>query len=854
MFGKKQYYIIFVILGLFFYGICTFLRMTAPTILLNNITSLQMQFFLILYSLIVFTIGWALWVLPTKVLYTKWILHFILPAAILGSVLEYIINDQNKWLTGSFWSNLYDITIYLTVFYFFVLLFRNHRQDKVTERTHIVVTKVSKDDHFISRPSLGTGADELNRDGFSRHLAAMLHERINTSTDHALTIGLYGPWGSGKSSIFDMIEDKYIDRNKVTVIRFHPWYMGKDHYNIIPEFLKLMIHNLRNNDALKDESDLMKHLTEYVKYLTPLSLRPPGMIINFKEFNNNPELAKEYAEAQTMRERIVDSLKSLHIPILVFIDDLDRLDNKEIQMVFKLVRLIADFPNTTYLIAMDEEVVAKSLAQHYSKDYDINTGLKYIEKFIHVPVYLPQVDPAKLHKFLLRRMQPILTANNVVLSEGFIWEMLIQFQFSPRNIERLINIIQVHLPLLKDETYHEDLISLLAIKVDNPELFTFIYKHPKLFIGKVKEKSKEDEATLEQLRTQYSRLLPWLERMFPGLTGKSASITEHRHKRISSEVHFNTYFMYSVSDRKLSQKIINAFYEVLLTGNLDIAADVYKEMVVSSNLEETNVKLMWDLDDKREDLNFRLLTFLLEQFEVENIHSSVKELREELIRSLLNSEVANDALNLIFTHKDNLILAMQAYRSRVNELEIKRIIGKFIMTKITANDWINMDYLHAKAVFDILKEVEDLEDTRLRFKNWFEHLPVWKMASILISTSLDEELMLFRQYANLISFVPVEYIERDVKSYGKIYGRNEIKQALNNEEDPVKVILSYVHNWSYDYAEYSLRQMEEISAVWEVGLMVALQEISDYGLPERAAAIKLRFENFLEKNKKAIAQ
>ena len=53
------------------------------------------------------------------------------------------------------------------------------------------------------------------------------------------------------------------------------------------------------------------------------------------------------------KEQVTKALGSLEHPIVVIIDDIDRLDRAEIREIFKLVRLAANFPNVIYLLSFD---------------------------------------------------------------------------------------------------------------------------------------------------------------------------------------------------------------------------------------------------------------------------------------------------------------------------------------------------------------------------------------------------------------------------------------------------------------------------------------------------------------------
>ncbi|MBD2870826.1 P-loop NTPase fold protein [Paenibacillus arenilitoris] len=837
--SKKRLFMLSIFAILISYFICIFLRITLHPLLITELNDYQTQFVLILYVLLFAAIGWGFRQLLRRLKHRTILLKCLFPAFIVGMITDYVINDQYRWFSGSFWSDLYDSTIILFMMYYLSLFFLiSVSYDGTKNENKSSDQEKKEEDRFHARPSLGNDQDELNRDEFARHMAGMLNKRLARPTNHALTIGLYGPWGTGKSSVFDLIENHYMDQSKVTIIRFHPWYMGKDQNNIIPEFLKVLINKL--SSEYSHETTLLRLLSDYMKYLTPLSVRPPGMIVNFKEFTSNPEFSKDYIDAQSMRESIIETLKRRSIPLLVFIDDIDRLDNKEIQMIFKLVRLIADFPNTTFVIAMDEEVVAKSLSQLYSKDYETRTGLKYLEKFIHVPLYLPRADPVLLFGLLLRKLKPILAMNGAKLDEGYLWDLHVQFSFTPRNIERLVNIVQVHLPLLKEEVYVEDLVSLLAIKIDNPELFACIYSHRSLFTGALNAKNQEKQAALEKVKKQFDSYSPWLERMFPALLNKETVEGEHKLKRIGSYVHFETYFMYSVSNRKISQRKLNAFYEILITGNQEAAADLYEAMVVESNLEETNNKIKWNLDRERDELNIKLLSFFLNRYGTSRAHSSVKDLRDDLMRILLEGESAKKVYSLIINHPDRLTLAAEAYGIRASgDPGFKNDIKQYVRENLTADAWFNMHDEQAKAVTDILKDGEERKELRKRIEKWFKDKPIWRISAFLMGNPLEDELMQLRQYASLITYIPVDYIERDIEKIKNDRNDSESSLLSFDTTSRYREILIKAHYRSYDYAEERLEEMlNKKNEIWSEGFLKSLQQLADHGLPERSIKIK----------------
>lgn len=61
------------------------------------------------------------------------------------------------------------------------------------------------------------------------------------------------------------------------------------------------------------------------------------------------------------KEQVIQLLKAQSNRILVILDDIDRLSNEQIRYVFQLITSVARFPNTTYLLVFDKEIVVEAL-------------------------------------------------------------------------------------------------------------------------------------------------------------------------------------------------------------------------------------------------------------------------------------------------------------------------------------------------------------------------------------------------------------------------------------------------------------------------------------------------------------
>src|SRR5436853_7746307 len=95
---------------------------------------------------------------------------------------------------------------------------------------------------------------------------------------------------------------------------------------------------------------------------------------------------RSHVDIDALKSRFENALANSSKRIVVMMDDIDRLDKAEIHTVFRLVKLLGDFPNTTYVLFFDEKRVAEALGEKY---VGVAGGKSFLEKIIQVPLSLP---------------------------------------------------------------------------------------------------------------------------------------------------------------------------------------------------------------------------------------------------------------------------------------------------------------------------------------------------------------------------------------------------------------------------------------------------------------------------------
>ena len=128
-------------------------------------------------------------------------------------------------------------------------------------------------------------------------------------------------------------------------------------------------------------------LIKYAEIVEPFSFIPVAGPIIFssakisKTFGNQAiNLSNSKSnDLNEIREKIDNFLREQNHKIIIIIDDIDRLYNDEIRLIFQLIKSVGDFPNTIYLISFDHDVVINAL-----KTVQDCPGEKYLEKVVEI--------------------------------------------------------------------------------------------------------------------------------------------------------------------------------------------------------------------------------------------------------------------------------------------------------------------------------------------------------------------------------------------------------------------------------------------------------------------------------------
>ncbi|MDE0100791.1 MAG: P-loop NTPase fold protein [Bryobacterales bacterium] len=314
--------------------------------------------------------------------------------------------------------------------------------------------------------------DLLGRSTAARSFAEQV---LQTDVSEGVVVGVLGPWGSGKTSFVNLARSRWDDLG-ATVLEFNPWMFSGTEQLVNSFFVELSAQlKLR-----ADFSKVAKGLAEYGEAFSGLGWLPlVGTWIERARLASGvlrKMLKRQKEGIGARRNKVTRALSALHKPIIIVLDDIDRLTKTEIRHVFRLVRLIANFPNVVYVVAFDRRRVEIALSEHDS------TGRDYLEKILQVAVDLPAVPESVLRKQLLRAIEDAISdIDDLGPFDEDVWgdifsEIILPLIRNMRDVRRYAISVRAAAKELGGQIALTDVLGLEAVRVFLPDTFGQLHK------------------------------------------------------------------------------------------------------------------------------------------------------------------------------------------------------------------------------------------------------------------------------------------------------------------------------------------------------------------------------------------
>lgn len=272
--------------------------------------------------------------------------------------------------------------------------------------------------------------------GFAEYAAA-LADAIRGGEPPQFTIGLYGAWGSGKSSLLKAI-DAALSRpeSDVMPVFFDAWRYERADHIVIP-----LLHRICDV-ANSGDPDLAKVLRRALGALIlSLKFNIQGLTIDPKaakgawEDSGLTPLDDAFSRPFIELQQVPHALKGRRIAVLI--DDLDRCSPENVVAVLEAINLVMDVPGFIFVLALDYEVLIQAIATKYPHV----SGHAFIEKMVQLPFRVPPLYGGT--DDLLTQLVPAWDALARELPEPFVSccaeIAMLALRGNPRQIKRYIN-------------------------------------------------------------------------------------------------------------------------------------------------------------------------------------------------------------------------------------------------------------------------------------------------------------------------------------------------------------------------------------------------------------------------------
>jgi predicted KAP-like P-loop ATPase len=368
-------------------------------------------------------------------------------------------------------------------------------------------------------------ADQLNRATFAEKIANAIR---NWNHKPSFVMALWGDWGTGKTSLKNMIlEDlaKTKDGTEpIQTISFNPWQINNQEA-LTTIFLHEIGHALgqqRASESREKAKQRAKAWNTFAFYLgivgslsTTIQSQSPALataltqdptttaliatvattlIDNARKSIERRAKISETAAADNvpsldhLRKETAKHLESLPQPILIVLDDIDRLTDDEIRHIFQLIKATADFPNLFYMLLGHRQYIVNALQRLTIEHPD-----QYLEKIVQVEIHIPHLRPEHIFKVVTEGLKAILEDPSVSKTfdqsrwDEHIWPNGVsKFFTNLREANRYLSSLRFHVGVFKSENAFEvnatDLFALEAIRVFAPDAYTYLRTQKQILV------------------------------------------------------------------------------------------------------------------------------------------------------------------------------------------------------------------------------------------------------------------------------------------------------------------------------------------------------------------------------------
>ncbi|MDO4268216.1 MAG: P-loop NTPase fold protein [Eubacteriales bacterium] len=327
--------------------------------------------------------------------------------------------------------------------------------------------------------------NELKDDHFEvKHYIEALSNFIK-NCDTPMTIAIQGDWGSGKTSIMNMVKNELKDLN---TIWFNTWQFSKFDMDDKLSFSLLM--------ALAEQLDKCAGRNEMKSSLKDIVATAVWRIAAYSADAAGASLLAEDAMKQAEKntqedcslfsavvslkfhfQEMINKIAENKNRVVIFIDDLDRLEPSRALDVLEVLKLFLDCENCVYVLAIDYGVVTRGVKEKYGDDLQ---GKQFFDKIIQLPFYMP-VAHYDIKKFVKKSVNKEISDQDI---ETYVNLIRNSVGCNPRTMKRLFNAFEL-ISMIYEKNENENqrtlLFALLCLQLTYEDVYNYLVENINTF-------------------------------------------------------------------------------------------------------------------------------------------------------------------------------------------------------------------------------------------------------------------------------------------------------------------------------------------------------------------------------------
>ncbi|MCH8843011.1 MAG: hypothetical protein IID61_08545, partial [SAR324 cluster bacterium] len=319
--------------------------------------------------------------------------------------------------------------------------------------------------------------DDLDRFALVNRLYSLI---VSIPGDWSVRIGLYAPWGQGKTSILNLLSER-VSKDGHLVVRFSAWSAVSPDDCLALLYRALSHECKRNEICLPARRRMMACIGSFWRqckaFLSRIQDWHPIAKVSI------PIVAQILDKAFLANKAwFADVRKAIGGGRIIFlIDDLDRASPQVIPTLLLALREDLDLPGFAYVLAFDHEIISNAL-RRFNPAW--GSGSLFLEKVIDIPVTVPDLDHVQCTRLFQRAAEKHLkfvAVDTLIVAENILPN-------SPRKLKLLVRLLlALKLDVARHYPHELDWIAIihcLLLRIESESLF-------RDFADEIEEKSYE---------------------------------------------------------------------------------------------------------------------------------------------------------------------------------------------------------------------------------------------------------------------------------------------------------------------------------------------------------------------------